>query len=140
MIYFIQEEETSNIKIGYSKNIDSINRRVHDLQTGNSNCLVLLGYCNGTIENERYLHFAFRESNIRGEWFNIDPIDIEGYIDNQEVDWDFEKYHSFQTELHKILDWVDEEYEKTYKFAFMRKLLTSFPKKTILEMVATTNE
>lgn len=45
-IYFIEEEETGQIKIGFSeKHPDG---RLKDFQTGNSNKLFLLGFIEGT--------------------------------------------------------------------------------------------
>ena len=45
-VYFIQEEETGRIKIGFSEKHPK--GRLKDFQTGNSNKLNLLGYIEGT--------------------------------------------------------------------------------------------
>ena len=72
-VYFIQEEETGRIKIGFSEKHP--NGRLKDFQTGNSNKLNLLGYIEGTYEDESNLHQEFSEERIReeNEWFNPSP-------------------------------------------------------------------
>ena len=72
-IYFIQEEESGNIKIGFSEKHPK--GRLKDFQTGNSNKLILLGYIEGTYEDEYNLHQEFSEERIReeNEWFESSP-------------------------------------------------------------------
>ena len=66
-VYFIEEEETRNIKIGFSEKHPE--GRLKDFQTGNSNKLNLIGYIEGTYEEETILHQEFSEYRIRNEWF-----------------------------------------------------------------------
>ena len=68
-VYFIQEEETGRIKIGFSEKHPL--GRLKDFQTGNSNKLILLGYIEGTQQDESNLHREFYEERIRNEneWF-----------------------------------------------------------------------
>jgi hypothetical protein len=72
-VYFIQEEVTDNIKIGFSEKHPK--GRLNDFQTGNSNKLILLGYIEGTYEDEYNLHQEFSEERIRkeNEWFESSP-------------------------------------------------------------------
>ena len=56
-VYFIQEEETDNIKIGFSEKHPK--GRLKEFQTGNSNKLILLGYIEGTYQDESNLHQEF---------------------------------------------------------------------------------
>ena len=70
-VYFIQEEETGRIKIGFSEKHP--NGRLKDFQTGNSNKLNLLGYIEGTYEDESNLHREFYEERGNGEWFEPSP-------------------------------------------------------------------
>ena len=72
-VYFIQEEETGNIKIGFSEKHPK--GRLNDFQTGNSNKLILLGYIDGTIQDESNLHKEFSQERIRRgkEWFKSSP-------------------------------------------------------------------
>ena len=72
-VYFIQEEETGRIKIGFSEKHPK--GRLNDFQTGNSNKLILLGYIEGTYEDEYNLHQEFSEERIRNEneWFESSP-------------------------------------------------------------------
>ena len=76
-IYFIQEEETGRIKIGFSEKHPK--GRLQDFQTGNSNKLNLIGYIEGTYEDETILHQEFSEERIRkdNEWFKSSPRLIE---------------------------------------------------------------
>ena len=68
-VYFIQEEESGNIKIGFSEKHPK--GRLKDFQTGNSNKLNLLGYIEGTYQDESNLHHEFSKERIRNdnEWF-----------------------------------------------------------------------
>ena len=72
-VYFIQEEETGRIKIGFSEKHPK--GRLNDFQTGNSNKLILLGYIEGTYQDESNLHQEFSEERIRNEneWFESSP-------------------------------------------------------------------
>ena len=72
-VYFIQEEETGRIKIGFSEKHP--NGRLKDFQTGNSNKLILLGYIEGTFQDESNFHQEFFEERIRNEneWFESSP-------------------------------------------------------------------
>ena len=53
-VYFIKEEETGNIKIGFSEKHPR--GRLKDFQTGNSNRLNLIGFIDGTYLDEKILH------------------------------------------------------------------------------------
>jgi len=72
-VYFIQEEESGNIKIGFSETHPK--GRLKDFQTGNSNKLILQGYTEGTPQDESNLHQEFSEERIRNEneWFEPSP-------------------------------------------------------------------
>ena len=72
-VYFIEEEETERIKIGFSEKHPE--GRLKDFQTGNSNKLVLKGYIEGTYEVEARLHNEFSKERIRNqnEWFENSP-------------------------------------------------------------------
>ena len=72
-IYFIKMEETGDIKIGFSENHPK--GRLKKFQTGNSNELILLGYIEGTYQDEYNLHEEFSEERIRkeNEWFKPSP-------------------------------------------------------------------
>lgn len=69
MIYFIQNETTKAIKIGYSTDVQ---KRLAQLQTAVAEKLILIGQITGEIEHERALHDRFREHHLRGEWFRGD--------------------------------------------------------------------
>lgn len=71
MVYFIQEEGTNFVKIGYSKTKEGVDERLKSLQTGNARKLSLLFLFNGSIDDEKDLHKAFKKQRVLGEWFNI---------------------------------------------------------------------
>ena len=71
-VYFIKMEETGEIKIGFTEK--NPKERLKDLQTGNSNKLILLGYIDGTNQDEFNLHQEFSEERKSiGEWFKPSP-------------------------------------------------------------------
>jgi len=80
-VYFIREE-LGNVKIGFSN--DPAKRR-DELQTGNSKFLILLGWFDGTPQDETELKKKFqhlRDANGTGtEWFKPEP-ELLGEIDN----------------------------------------------------------
>lgn len=92
-IYFIATK--NKIKIGYTKN--SVEKRLKQLQTGNDENLILLGYLHGKLEEEKLLHKQFAKYRIRqnGEWFFPSDELIE-YININN-----EKPHTY-------IDWVDD--------------------------------
>jgi hypothetical protein len=64
LVYFIQSEETLNIKIGESVDPQA---RMADLRTANSGTLRLLGSTDRYLEE--HLHEKFAEDRLHGEWF-----------------------------------------------------------------------
>lgn len=75
-IYFVQAEATSDVKIGFSTNIQ---KRIKALVTGSSSGLVLLGAMPGTVFDEKALHKRFSQHRLQGEWFRNHP-EVMGYI------------------------------------------------------------
>jgi hypothetical protein len=67
-IYFISEENNNRVKIGYSKDPY---KRLKQLQTGNSNKLILLNAIPGSQKEERKWHKLFCHSKINNEWFHL---------------------------------------------------------------------
>ena len=78
MIYFIADTNKDVVKIGVSK---SPKKRLKQLQTSNSNKLVLLGYIDGEKEQEKYLHNLFSKHKLSGEWFILND-EIIDYINS----------------------------------------------------------
>jgi hypothetical protein len=69
-IYFIQDVETKEVKIGLSANPKA---RLRQIQTGHPHQLVLVRVVQGgMIGDERHLHRMLRHLHIRGEWFRGD--------------------------------------------------------------------
>lgn len=72
-LYFIQAKNTGMIKIGRSKHPE---RRLKQLQTGNSDQLKLIAVFKGMGWRESYLHDYLRKWKVRsnGEWFHHDCV------------------------------------------------------------------
>lgn len=80
-VYFVQEEQTRNFKIGKA---DNVYKRLAQLQTGNSSSLILRLMIRGDEPLEKSLHRRFKEFRIRGEWFK--PCqEIESYIKLKQI-------------------------------------------------------
>lgn len=68
-IYFIKDTGNNKIKIGWTKDV---NRNLKNLQRGNPNKLILLGYVKGFLQEEKNIHsFKFNEYKVKGtnEWY-----------------------------------------------------------------------
>jgi hypothetical protein len=94
LIYFLLEEESGRLKIGWSGR--SVDARIKALQCGNSQRLRLLGMIVGSRVDEAKLHRKFwrwrigdngphswRDGRSCGEWFDLDTdamVEIEGLI------------------------------------------------------------
>jgi prophage antirepressor-like protein len=70
-VYAIREKDTGNIKLGISADPE---RRLRDLQTGNSSELELVAYvkAKNRFADETALHKKASGHHIRGEWFSQD--------------------------------------------------------------------
>ena len=66
-VYFFSNQR--NIKIGFTKNAPI--KRLHQLNTGSDEQLIMLGYMKGNIKLENDLHKLFAKDRIRpnAEWF-----------------------------------------------------------------------
>lgn len=74
-VYFIQGEQTRNIKIGYTTNLQS---RIDSFQLGCPDKLFYIGTIlfptKARAENvEKQLHKKFAHLRVQGEWFYPDP-------------------------------------------------------------------
>ena len=69
MIYFIRDEATQHIKIGFTAGDGE--DRLRDLQTGCPGQLVLLLQIDGSKQDETAWHDRFADARLRdpGEWF-----------------------------------------------------------------------
>lgn len=70
MIYFIQNQRTLALKIGFS---DNVRARYRSLKTASSDYLRLVGVIPGGRGFERDLHETFALQRLAGEWFSVDP-------------------------------------------------------------------
>ena len=72
MIYFIGQENSRYIKIGYSKNIGTLKTRMLSMQTGNPHSIELVGFVEGGYNEEHAFHSKFESLRVLGEWFRND--------------------------------------------------------------------
>jgi hypothetical protein len=93
VIYFTQDLERHQIKIGFTSGDDAEVRR-QALQTGNPSRLVVLFTMDGTRQDETNLHERFSASRECGEWFRPTPdllqfiireADFRGYASGQQA-------------------------------------------------------
>lgn len=78
MIYFIQDCETENIKIGFT---NQSKKRLTQLQVSTSSKLNLLGEMEGDRKYEKGLHEYFSPDLIRGEWYKYSNL-LKSFINN----------------------------------------------------------
>jgi hypothetical protein len=72
-IYIFKEEDTSYYKIGFtSKELPQVSRG-YTLQTGNPRQIKLLGFWEGTLQDELDLHDTLKSfrSRYNGEWYDL---------------------------------------------------------------------
>lgn len=80
-VYLIGEENEDNkYKIGSTKCKD-INKRLKQLQTGNSNFLYIKEYYETSrpFKLESMLHYRYKKNNVIGEWFELNDNDIKEF-------------------------------------------------------------
>lgn len=77
MIYFIQNTENNDVKIGYSARVD---KRLSQLQVANSKKLRLLFQMEGDKQTESELHRQYQSHHIRGDWFK--PTVVQDFINS----------------------------------------------------------
>lgn len=75
-VYYIQEKETNNVKIGWCWYLP---KRLQCLQIGNSKKLIVvkIEITQFPYEREQYLHHLYKNSHIRGEWYKINMHKIK---------------------------------------------------------------
>jgi hypothetical protein len=100
-IYFIQDGEGGNIKIGFSHNPSE---RIKQLQTGNGNILIPLLIQEGNEKKEESYHEIFKDHHLHGEWFK--PHDsILLFINSQKIKGEtklIEKLNNIHTRIEKV--------------------------------------
>ena len=80
-VYLIGEKDNiGKYKIGSTKAKD-VNKRLKQLQTGNSSELFIKEYyeTEHPFKLEKMLHNHFKSSNLIGEWFELSENDIEAF-------------------------------------------------------------
>lgn len=77
-IYFVLAPEVNRIKIGFSV---KPNERYKALKTSSPVKLILLGFINGTQQEEKMLHEKFSKYRFNLEWFEYSDK-IQKYVEN----------------------------------------------------------
>jgi ferredoxin len=83
-IYIINENGTSNYKIGKSGNLIS---RISNIQTSNSSKIILVKsfLCKNSKLLEELLHKLFSSDRIQGEWFHFDNEQLNNCLMEAEM-------------------------------------------------------
>ena len=69
MIYFIRSGKEGPVKIGYTRDEQSILRRLAAIQVGNPEPITLLCFMDGEKTDEKKLHHKLKSHRVGGEWF-----------------------------------------------------------------------
>jgi hypothetical protein len=100
-VYFIKPKNVVDIKIGFSKNINS---RISTYRTNYSCPIILVGYifCSDYKLLEKDIHEKLKDYRVSGEWFSSNINDIKNIIDEY-------KGHFLNTEFSRK-SFIDENY------------------------------
>jgi hypothetical protein len=82
MVYFIQEENNNQFKIGFTTK--NWKNRLSNINVGNWRTLYMRRFvvCNAPKLYEDYMHECFETSHIKGEWFNLTIDEVDGLVDH----------------------------------------------------------
>lgn len=98
IVYFILDEYSNSVKIGYTT-LKGLKKRIETLQIGTPNELTLLGATWGDKKIEKNIHEKFHSLHIRGEWFTYSK-ELEEYLNES---WDFSLIESLEEKIYKNL-------------------------------------
>ena len=73
-------------KIGFTKNKNTLKKRVKQLQTGNPNKIKMVEFFGSEHGRklETTLHNIYSSKRLEGEWFELDDYDVKLFIDSCE--------------------------------------------------------
>jgi len=69
-VYFLQQDVTNAVKIGYTATVRGVQQRLNDLQVGSPYKVRALCHTPGDRLVERELHEYFKSHRLAGEWFS----------------------------------------------------------------------
>jgi hypothetical protein len=77
-------EHENLYKIGYTKNKNTLKKRVKQLQTGNPNKIKMVNYFESYHGRkiETTLHNIYSTRRLEGEWFDLDEYDVDNFIES----------------------------------------------------------
>lgn len=96
----IQEIDTLNVKIGYAINIE---KRLNELQVGNSSELKIINSFEGARILERHIQNYFWGNHIRGEWFKFDKEMLSLNIETMPKTMKYHKDRGIEAHYRKLL-------------------------------------
>ena len=70
LIYFVQQDVTWAVKIGFTADMDTLEKRIRALQTASPYQLRLVHVWEGDALREHLLHRRFAAQRLMGEWFS----------------------------------------------------------------------
>ena len=73
MIYWIGNNKSGPVKIGFTSSALGAEARLSSLQTGNPQELSVLGWIDGTQRGESRIHQTLSKHRLKGEWFERKP-------------------------------------------------------------------
>lgn len=79
-VYLIEDVDNNRYKIGVTKNLE---KRIRNLQTGNSNKIVLIESYKTEypFRLETMLHTHFKQFHHYNEWYELDVDSVEKFIE-----------------------------------------------------------
>lgn len=99
-IYLINETGSNRYKIGITKN--DIEYRIEQLQTANAAKLGLIKvfHTEFDFKVEAALHRRYKSKQTLGEWFELDDIEVNSFLDNcQKIENNFKLLELHNTYL-----------------------------------------
>ncbi len=106
MIYFIQDEASLAIKIGFTNGDPE--ERLKTLQTGCPGKLWLIHTTPGDQAFEKDLHDRFAQARVNGEWFRPVPAILWFVVATLKADSAREKFNGFRDAVRMLDNWIDQ--------------------------------
>lgn len=107
-VYFIQNDLTKHIKIGYSSNVK---QRFNTIETASGSSMTLLLLIEGNRRDERNFHLMFDLHRAKGEWF----------YPNEEIESFLKKTVSINKDDHDLILEINKKIKKHENVDFTSK-------------------
>lgn len=100
MLYFIKSQ--NYLKIGYTKDADTYNRRIKDYRTHNPEMEIIEVTLEGSLKDEKTLHSLLKKFQYRAEWF----------YENSEI---YKIWKNYTKDIQKVSKFYNEVFIKDSK-------------------------